>query len=83
MEENQMFKVKDENGMEKNAELLSAFDMDDKNYIIYSIDNGEEMANIYAAELIEDENGETDMKEIDDADIKNKITDIIDGIMNK
>ena len=43
MEENQMFKVKDENGMEKNAELLSAFDMDDKNYIIYSIDNGEEI----------------------------------------
>lgn len=84
MEEKQVLRMKDENGNEIDAELLAAFEMDNKEYAIYSTDvDNEEMSNIYAAELIKNEDGTRDIKEIEDPAIKDKITDMINDIVNK
>lgn len=84
MEEKQVLRMKDENGNEIDAELLAAFEMDNKEYAIYSTDvDNEEMSNIYAAELIKNEDGTRDIKEIEDPSIKDKITDMINDIVNK
>lgn len=82
MEEKEVFKVIDETGIEKDAEVISIFDMNDKKYAIYSVNDNEEMANVFAAEVIENEDGTKDLKEIEEVEIKNKITDMIDQIIN-
>ena len=82
MEETEKFKVIDETGIEKEAEVISILDMNEKKYAIYSVAGDDEMANVFAAEIIENEDGTRDLKEIEEVEIKNKITDLIDDIVN-
>lgn len=83
MEEKQMFKIKDENGIELDAELLATFEMESKLYAIYSTDvQNEEMSAIYSAELILNDDGTSDIKSIEDPAIKAQITNMVDSIIN-
>ena len=53
----QFFKVENENGEIKDAELLNIFSKDDIEYAVYSIDNGDDTSNLYASRIIINENG--------------------------
>lgn len=84
MEQKQIFKIKDGNGVEVDAELLAAFEMDGKEYAVYSTDiETEEMSNIFTAELIKNADGTYQINPIEDPAIKEKITDMINDIVNK
>ena len=46
------FKVVDENNLEHNAEVITAFTYKDKDYLVYSVDSDEENSNILVSRLV-------------------------------
>ena len=51
------FKVVDENNLEHNAEVITAFTYKDKDYLVYSVDSDEENSNILVSRLVKDNEG--------------------------
>lgn len=79
----QFFKVENENGEIKDAELLNIFSKDDIEYAVYSIDNGDDTSNLYASRIIINENGETRLEDLKDNNEKIEIIKIIKDLLNQ
>ena len=73
----QMFKVETENGEIKDAELLTVFSNDTYEYAIYTVDNGNETAQLFASRILTDENGETTLVDIENNKEKEEIIKMI------
>ena len=58
-------KFKTSDGNYRNADVLNTFNIDDKNFIIYSLDNGNDTSNIYASKVIVDEYGTPSFIDLD------------------
>lgn len=80
---NQTFKVETENGQIKEAQLLNIVNKDNNEYAIYSIDNGNDTSNLYASQIIVDENGKSKLIDITDNKEKADIIQIIKEMINK
>ena len=46
--------MKDENGNEKEAEIITVIEIDNKEYVIYAVNKNEESDNIFASRIIKD-----------------------------
>ena len=79
----QTFKIENENGEIKEADLLNVFSINDCEYAIYSIDNGDETSNLYASKIIIDENGQTQLIDLKDNNEKIEIINIVKELLNK
>lgn len=79
----QFFKVENENGEIKDAELLNVFSINDNEYAVYSIDNGDETSNLYASRIEIDENGQTKFIDLKDNQEKIEIINIVKELLNK
>lgn len=79
----QFFKVENENGEIKDAELLNVFSINDTEYAIYSIDNDNETSNLYASKIEIDENGQTKFVDLKDNQEKIEIINIVKELLNK
>ena len=55
MEEKETFIMKDENGNEKEAEIITVIEIDNKEYVIYAVNKNEESDNIFASRIIKEE----------------------------
>lgn len=75
------FKIEDENGNIKEAELLSVFSKDDIEYAVYSIDKDEDTSDLFASRIITDENGEDKLVDIEDTKEKEEIINIIKDML--
>ena len=79
----QTFKIENENGEIKEAELLNVFSINDNEYAVYSIDNGDETSNLYASRIEIDENGQTKLVDLKDNNEKIEIINIVKELLNK
>ncbi len=85
MEGKETLKIIDENGIEKEVEVLSYFKLksNGKDYLIYTENQTDENGNVltYTSEVVED--GETvELKGIDDPEIINEIKNLIIETIN-
>ena len=70
MEEKETFIMIDENGNEKEAEIITIIEIDNKEYVIYAVNKNEESDNIFASRIIKDENGNDVIKSIENQEEK-------------
>ena len=82
MEEKETFIMIDENGNEKEAEIITIIEIDNKEYVIYAVNKNEESDNIFASRIIKDENGNEVLKSIENQEEKNKVFEIIKELLS-
>lgn len=82
MEEKETFIMKDENGNEKEAEIITIIEIDNKEYVIYAVNKNEESDNIFASRIIKDENGNDIIKSIENQEEKDKVFEIIKELLS-
>ena len=82
---NQIIKIVDENGVERDAEVLTVFEVTatGKNYCIYSVqkDNSQDVS-VLASSIEKDEEGYDVLKDITDPEEKKVIYDIVSEIVS-
>ena len=75
------FKVTDEKGIEREANLITIFENDNIEYAVYSIDRDVETANIFVSQIVKDQNENDILKDIDSLETKQKIDNIVKEII--
>ena len=75
------FKIKKKKNVERDATLLTVIEVDEKEYVIYSIDRDEENVNIFVSELKKDSNGNDIIVDIEDENEKIKLNEIVRNII--
>lgn len=71
------FKITDEQNIEREANLITVFENEGKEYAIYSIDRDVETVNIFVSRIEKDANGVDTLKDITDPAEKLKIDNIV------
>lgn len=78
------FKVVDENGIESEANVITAFSYKDKEYLIYSIDKDIENTNVFVSRLVKDAEGYDTLKDIEDEnellEVRGIVNEMLDSI---
>ena len=78
------FKVVDENNLEHNAEVITAFTYKDKDYLVYSVDSDEENSNILVSRLVTDNEGYDVIEDIENdserLEVQNAVKEILSSI---
>lgn len=76
------FKVVDENGIEHDAEVITAFTYKDKDYLVYSVDSDEENSNILVSRLVKDSEGYDVIEDIEDDSERQEIQTAVKEILS-
>ena len=71
------FKITDEQNIEREANLITIFENEGKEYAVYSIDRDVETVNIFVSRIEKDTNGVDTLKDIKDPAEKLKIDNIL------
>lgn len=71
------FKITDEQNIEREANLITIFENEGKEYAVYSIDRDVETVNIFVSRIEKDTNGVDTLKDITDSAEKLKIDNIV------
>lgn len=83
MEEQENFKVLDEMGYERDAKILNTIEINNQEYLIYSVSQNEEEDGIYASKIIKDEMGYEDIIPITDEKEKKLVFDTVREFINE
>ena len=83
MDNNDKVTVLDEAGNEVEATIINVIEVNNQEYLLYSIDVNDEDANLYVNKIIRDENGEEDIVPIEDDIERNAVFEQIKKIMNE
>ena len=83
MDNNDKVTVLDEAGNEVEATIINVIEVNNQEYLLYSIDVNDEDANLYVNKIIKDENGEEDIVPIEDDIERNVVFEQIKKIMNE
>lgn len=79
--ENQRFNVEID-GVDKVAEVLKILSIDNREYVIYSVDNGDDSSDIFTSEIIKDEDGYDKLVDVEDEKVKQNLLEIINVIFS-
>ena len=71
------FKITDEQNIEREANLITIFENEGKEYAVYSIDRDAETVNIFVSIVTKDEFGNDILKDIEKPEEKAKIDNIV------
>lgn len=71
------FKITDEQNIEREANLITVFENEGKEYAVYSIDRDVETVNIFVSRIEKDANGNDTLKDITDQAEKLRIDNIV------
>ena len=71
------FKITDEQNIEREANLITIFENEGKEYAVYSIDRDVETVDIFVSRIEKDTNGVDTLKDITDPAEKLKIDNIV------
>lgn len=78
------FKVVDENNLEHDAEVITAFTYKDKDYLVYSVDSDEKNSNILVSRLVKDNEGYDVIEDIENdserLEVQNAVKEILSSI---
>ena len=76
------FKVEDENGIEHDAEVITAFTYKERDYLVYSVDADEENSNILVSRLVKDSEGYDTIEDINDDNERIEIQKVVKEILS-
>ena len=79
-EKKQTFMIQDETGVTRKAEVITMINIEDREYLIYSLDEGNDMVTICASKVVKDEEGNDKIVDIDNDADKAKITEFINEL---
>lgn len=77
------FLIEDENGLTKEANVITVFDYMSKRYILYAISKDENNDNILVSELVKDNDGYDTLKDIEENSIKEELDEVIKRVLKK
>lgn len=83
MDNNDKVTVLDEAGNEVEATIINIIEINNQEYLLYSIDVDDEDANLYVNKIIKNGNGEEDIVPIEDDMERNIVFEQIKKIMNE
>ena len=69
-------------GVDREANVIKIISIDDKEYVIYTVDNGDDTSDIFSSEIVKDEEGYDKLVDIVDPVIKQNISEIINIIFS-
>lgn len=69
-------------GVDREANVIKIISIDDREYVIYTVDNGDETSDIYSSEIVKDEEGYDKLVDIVDPVVKQNISEIINIIFS-
>ena len=64
-------------GVMKVADVIKVFAIDNKEYVVYSIDKNGEESDILASEIVKDENGYDQLVDITDPNAKKNVIELV------
>lgn len=76
------FKVVDENGLEHDADVITAFTYKDKDYLVYSVDSDAENSNILVSRLVKDNEGYDIIEDIEDDSERQEVQTAVKEILS-
>ena len=79
--DSQKFKIAVD-GVEKDATVIRVIELESKEYAIYSIDNGNDTSDIFASEVIKDEEGYDKLVDITDPSAHAKVAEYIEKMFS-
>lgn len=82
MNQEETFTMLDEFGVEREATILNIVEINNQEYVVYSISKNEEEESIFASKIIKDEKGNEDIVPISDEEEKRIVFDAIRDIIN-
>lgn len=71
------FKITDEQNVEREANLITVFENEGKEYAVYSIDRDVETVNIFVSRIEKDTNGNDILRDITDQAEKLRVDNIV------
>ena len=74
---NRKVKIVDEHGIDREANIICKFTIDDKDYVLYSIERDSENDNLFVSRLVNNNDGTSNMVNIEDNMEKNQISEVI------
>lgn len=69
-------------GVLQNAELLNVVTINDKDYAVYYIDNGNENFDIMASEITSNDDGSYKLSDVNDDNVRRQIINFINKSLN-
>ena len=70
-------KVIDEHGIDRDANIICKFTIDGNEYVLYSIERDSENDNLFVSKLVNNNDGTSNMIDIEDSAEKDKIGDVV------
>lgn len=83
MEEQEKIIVLDEQGNEREAQILNIIEINNQEYLVYSVSQNEEEDGIFAQKLIKDSFGNEDIIPIENEDEKSIVFDAIRELIDE
>lgn len=80
--ENNTINLKDEYGNNLKGQVLNIIEIDEIEYLLYSVSTSLEEDGLYVKKIIKDENGEDDLVDITNEEEKEKVFSIIKEYIN-
>lgn len=80
--ENETIKFIDDNGQEKEAVIINVIEVNNQEYLLYSIEENAEEDNLFAMKIIKKEDGEEDLLPITDPKEKDELTNTINRVLD-
>ena len=77
------FLIEDENGLSKEANIITVFDYMNKRYMLYAVSKDDNNDNILVSELVKDSDGYDMLKDIEDDSIKEELDEVIKRVLKK
>lgn len=81
MEKGQTFDIEID-GILTTAELLDVVDYNGASYAVYSVEIGADANNLYVSKVIKDENGNDELVDFEDEEVKSYILNIVNEAIN-
>lgn len=69
-------------GVEKEAKVINVFEINGREFLIYSVDNGNETSDILYSEIKKDQEGFDQLIDVDDEEIKKNILELVKTIFS-
>ena len=69
-------------GVEKEASVIKIISIDNVEYVIYTVDNGDDTSDIFSSKIVKDEDGYDKLVDIEDQSVRQNISEIINIIFS-
>ena len=76
-------KVVDQNNIDRDASVMFAFELEGSEYVSYWIERDDDENNLFVSKVIKNTDGTSNLLDIENADEKVKISDIIKTLITK